>query len=563
MTYITDILSNLGEHFYMVLGGCAELIAAVIILNMLLQIRRKKEAQPYSGKSSERILLQEMSRQTDTACILIRREDLFCVYAAGDPERMLGVSLKRLQEDISSFREHFSIPDDSRRFIEQYRSWDGNFPFSDEFLMKNGEWISFEFQRSSDAQYDLLYIANVTKAHNRLEEYEKRLIKAEEASQFKTSFLSRMSHEIRTPMNGIIGMLTLAEGHLDKEHPAMQYLKKADEQSEHLLSLINDILDMSRIEAGKVILEKKPFSLHELGTRLYDMFAKTLAANGVAYSVNYEEMTVDWVTGDELRLSQVIINFLSNAVKFTSSGEVTVTFRQMLINNGHADLMIRVHDTGIGMDPQFISKIFRPFEQEDLSTTRKYGGTGLGMAISDQLVRLMGGEIIVESKRGIGSDFSVYISFPVADKVSDTAVRASADTDKQYADALNGLRILLAEDNEINAAIAVEILGKMGAHVEVAKNGQLSVDAFVNHPENYYDVILMDIQMPVMDGRDAARAIRAMDRSDASTVPIFALSADAFVEDERMSIEAGMNGHFSKPIDFESLRRNIGAFLHK
>ena len=270
-------------------------------------------------------------------------------------------------------------------------------------------------------------------------------------------------------MNGITGLLTLAEGRLTPEHPAMQYLTKANELSGHLLSLINDILDMSRIEAGKVELEQAPFSLRALGGRLYDMFAKTLDANGIHYAANFEEMTADWVIGDELRISQVIINFLSNAVKFTSQGEIIVTFRQMMLRDGKVDLMVRVHDTGIGMKAEFISRIFRPFEQEDTSTTRRFGGTGLGMAISDQLVKLMGGQIVVESLPESGSDFTVFLS------------------------------------------------------------------------------------LPVMDGRTAARTIRGLARPDAADIPIYALSADAFAEDERLSRENGMNGHLTKPIDFDAL----------
>lgn len=228
-----------------------------------------------------------------------------------------------------------------------------------------------------------------------------------------------MSHEIRTPMNGIIGiigMLTLAENKLEANSPAMQYITKADELSDHLIALINDILDMSRIEVGKVELEQGVFSLRALGNRLYDMFAKNLDSRGIRYEVNFEGVTVDYVCGDELRISQVIINFLSNAVKFTSEGEIIVTFRQMMLQNGVADFMIRVHDTGIGMEPEFINRIFRPFEQETIETSRLYGGTGLGMAITDQLVKLMGGEIVVESQPQKGSDFSVFLHLPIAEK---------------------------------------------------------------------------------------------------------------------------------------------------
>lgn len=301
---------------------------------------------------------------------------------------------------------------------------------------------------------------------------------SEEASQSKTTFLSRMSHEIRTPMNGIIGMLALAEGKMQKQDPAMQYLDKANELSAHLLSLINDILDMSRIEAGKVELENKPFSLRAMGDKLYDMFAKTLDARGIRYAVNFEGVTVDWLLGDELRLSQIMINFLSNAVKFTEQGEIVVTIRQMMLREGNVDLLLRVHDTGQGMDPNFVYRIFRPFEQESIETGKKYGGTGLGMAITDQLVHLMGGQILVESLPGKGSDFTVYLTLPQAEADEQASVTGRAEDQNQYEDAFQDCRILMAEDNDINAMIAVELLEGMGAKVDVAQNGQLALEAF-------------------------------------------------------------------------------------
>ena len=431
--------------------------------------------------------------------------------------------------------------------------------------MKDDRYMEVSAERSGDGRCDLLTFRDVTVYRRRMEDYEKRLLDAEEASQSKTTFLSRMSHEIRTPINGISGMLTLAEGKLSPADPARECLDKAGEMSEHLLSLINDILDMSRIEAGKVELEQKSFSLRAFGQKLYDMFAKNLESRGIRYDVNFEEVTVDYVMGDELRLSQVIINFLSNAVKFTEEGEITVTFRQMMLKGGVADLMIRVHDTGKGMEPEFINRIFRPFEQEGIESSHKYGGTGLGMAISDSLVRLMGGEIVVESIPDKGSDFSVFLHLPVAERPAGRQSVGRGRTSERSGeqDAFRGRRILMAEDNELNAMIAKEILESMGAAVDVAGDGQKAVDSFASHPVDYYDFILMDVQMPVMDGREASRTIRAMDRPDARSLLIFGLSADAFVEDERLSLESGMNGHYAKPVDYEALRENVGRFLRE
>ena len=388
--------------------------------------------------------------------------------------------------------------------------------------------------------------------------------KAEKADISKSAFLANMSHEIRTPLNAITGFAEVL-GSATTEEEKAQYQEIIKMNADLLMQLVNDILDMSRIEAGKVELECKAFSLKKLGEHLYDMFAKTLEARSVHYEVKFEDMTVDYVKGDELRLSQVIINFLSNAVKFTKEGEITVTFRQMMLQNGKADLMICVHDTGIGMKTEFISRIFRPFEQEGEHITKEYGGSGLGMAITDNLVRLMGGEIIVKSKQGEGSDFTVFISLPVAEpeEAAAPAAAAAAGQKEENENAFRGRRILMAEDNEINAIVAVEFLNEMGAEVDVAENGQIAVDKFASHPENYYDFILMDVQMPVMDGRKAARTIRALDRPDAGSILIFALSADAFTEDERLSIESGMNGHYTKPVDFEALQRSVGGFLRE
>ena len=562
VAFITDLLAALGEHLPLLLVGCVEILLAVYLIGKLLW--GKVQHKP-SGKDrgAEAIFLQEWKRQSEEVCILLRRRDRMPVYTAGNLREVLGVTLTRLREDAASLLAGLDDEKERKQRWKTYLDWDGAKPLVAEVAMQNCRWVRFIAHRSRNDNYDLIFGRDITREHQRLEDDKTKLMQVEEASQSKTTFLSRMSHEIRTPMNGIIGMLALAEGKMQKQDPAMQYLDKANELSAHLLSLINDILDMSRIEAGKVELENKPFSLRAMGDKLYDMFAKTLDARGIRYAVNFEGVTVDWLLGDELRLSQIMINFLSNAVKFTEQGEIVVTIRQMMLREGNVDLLLRVHDTGQGMDPNFVYRIFRPFEQESIETGKKYGGTGLGMAITDQLVHLMGGQILVESLPGKGSDFTVYLTLPQAEADEQASVTGRAEDQNQYEDAFQDCRILMAEDNDINAMIAVELLEGMGAKVDVAQNGQLALEAFQAKPEHYYDFILRDVQMPVLDGRAATRALRALDRSDATEIPIFALSADAFIEDERLSMESGMNGHYSKPIDFIALRRNVGAYLRR
>ena len=565
MNEIADWLTMLGNHFPLVAIGSMEALAAIFLLAKTGRTKNRSRNRS-TIRGNERVFLKEINFREDEACVVIRRSDRMPVYVTEGIKKQLGVSLQELQNDVTSLDRNVQMKEHRNGIWEQYQNWDGIHAETYEILMKDGIWITMSLSSASDGKYDLLSFTDTTKQHNQIEQYEELLRKAEEESQSKTTFLNRMSHEIRTPMNGIMGMLTLAESNLDGNAPARTYLTKAEELSGHLLALINDILDMSRIEAGKVELEAKSFSLRNLARRLYDMFAKNLESEGIHYEIKFEDMTIDHVIGDELRISQVIINFLSNAIKFTRKGEITVTFRQMMLQDGMVDLMICVHDTGIGMESEFINRIFRPFEQESSDTARKYGGSGLGMAITDNLVRLMGGEIVVRSTPGKGSDFSVFLHLPADEKaLNETGMQVSDNKEEMEEDssAFSGRRILVAEDNDINAMIAVEILEQMGAEVDLAQNGQEAVDRFASHPEDYYDFILMDVQMPVMDGRTAAKKIRQMHRADAQSVLIFALSADAFVEDERRSIESGMNGHYAKPVDFVALQRNIGVFLRE
>ena len=503
MDPLTELLTGLGRHYGLVLVGCAELIAALFLLGWRPRERRGRERLT-AVSSVDRLMLSELYRQEEQVCLVLRRSDRMPLQAIGNLEGLLGVTLDRLRETMDALFSGLDRPVDGADFWRKYENWGGLRDLCREIKMSSGQWLRLTVRRTVDGMEDLLIFHRITQERQRDEEYEACLRQAEEVSQFKTSFLFRVSHEIRTPMNGITGMLTLIRSKLSPDHPAVQYVDRADELSELLLSLINDILDMSRIEAGKVELEAAPFSLRAFGSKLCDMFSKTLGAKDVRCDVRFDGMTADWVVGGELRIGQAVINFLSNAVKFTSQGEVTVTFRQMLQREGTLDLMLRVHDTGIGMDPEFINRIFRPFEKEDASTTRRFGGTGLGMAISDQLVRLMGGQVVVESMKGQGSDFSVILSLPVADEAQAAQAESRSGTPEALLPGPHG-RGQRDQRHDHRGNSRAE-----GRHPGCGRKRPGRGGALLLPAPGTYATILMDVQMPVMDGRAAARAIRAL-----------------------------------------------------
>ena len=553
--HVTGQLVWLGEHRGLFLLLIVELFAGVCLLIGFFQLKIKKQneaAGVFKGGSGS----FGVPGNGDPVMIL-RCKDLYPVYITESFEQQLDVTGDDIKTDIGIFLDKVGSGKDWKLW-KKYRSWDGKQPFTSDFYLERMKgWYRLEITRSKDGLYDTFQFRDITEDKKELEAAKEQLKIAESVSQSKTEFLSSMSHEIRTPMNGIIGMLTLAHGQL-RGHSAENYIIKAEQLSKYLLSVINDILDMSRIEAGKIELESKPFELAALAEKLRNMFQKNVEAKGVAFYVEMKDVDVKYIVGDELRISQILVNFLSNARKFTEKGEIRVTFRQLQKENGKVSLMFRVHDTGKGMDAKFISRIFKPFEQESQDITKQYGGSGLGMSITDHLVHLMGGEIVIDSMLGKGSDFSVYLTLPIAE-VSEIETEQEDETGTDFT--FNGCHILMAEDNEINAEIAVSILENEGAKVDVAVNGKDAVEKYAASAPGTYNFILMDIQMPVMNGRDAAKQIRSMDRKDAGEIPIFALSADAFVEDQRLSAMSGMNGHFTKPIDFEEMRVQIGKIL--
>lgn len=392
------------------------------------------------------------------------------------------------------------------------------------------------------------------------------LDEAERANHAKSDFLSRMSHDMRTPLNAIIGMTEIADACLDNAEKVHDCHKKIALAGRHLLGLINDVLDMSRIESSNMTLHNSALSLTELIRSVAAMMQPEFEKKKQTFAVHPGSIRAENIYADELRLRQIFLNILSNASKFTpEGGRITFEIKEL---ESLAEEIVWVQfsfsDTGIGMKPEFLEHIFDTFTREQDSRVDKTQGSGLGMAITKKIVGIMGGEISVSSAPGKGSTFVVTLPFKIA-AVPGTIDQAEnlPGTKKEPSIDFTGRRFLLAEDNELNREIAIELLSATGALIDAVSDGLECVEAFVRSPADYYDVILMDIQMPVMNGYTAAQNIRALERRDAGEVQIWAMTADAFAEDIEKAKAAGMNGHFAKPLDIAFVNAELDRVLGK
>ena len=385
---------------------------------------------------------------------------------------------------------------------------------------------------------------------------------AEQANAAKQEFLSSMSHDIRTPMNAIIGMTSLALDNADDPKRVRDYLGKIALSSKHLLGLINDVLDISKIESGKMTLNVEPVSLREAMDSIVNIMQPQVTAKNQQFKAAAQEILSENVRCDGVRLNQVLINLLGNAVKFTpEKGAVQLTVYQEALPEDAS--RVRTHflvsDTGIGMSKEYQKVIFESFSREDNTRVRKTEGSGLGMAITKCIVDAMGGTISVRSEQGRGSEFHVVLDL---ERAAAPAASESADGGTERANdvVLKGRRILLAEDNELNWEVARELLSVLELELDWAENGEICVEKFRNAPAGHYDAIIMDVRMPVMDGYEATAAIRGLERTDAD-IPIIAMTADAFSEDIQRCLECGMNDHLAKPIDIQAVTFKLKKYL--
>ena len=433
---------------------------------------------------------------------------------------------------------------------------------------QNGKWILMilvpqKYDERGDIESFLLLCRDVTGEKEReiqyQEELEKSVKQAERANAAKTDFLRRMSHDIRTPINGIRGMVPMCKKYMDNPEKQEECLDKIMSASSFLLDLVNDVLDMSKLESGRLILEAKPFSLTQVVDEVKNMIEIQAQEKKVEFVLESETFEQDQLVGSSLHLRQIMQNIASNAVKYNrdEGGYVRITCWEETTESEEVCFHFVCEDNGIGMSKEFQESAFEPFSQERESARTLYAGTGLGLAITKHLVERMNGEILFESEKDKGTTFDIRIPLRVNRVRISRQPKTKNDTLRQK------IRVLLVEDNDLNMEIAEFMLQDLGAEVKKAWNGQEAVDRFKNSEPGEYDVILMDIMMPVLNGLDAARKIRRLDREDAETIPIIAMSANAFSEDIASSLEAGMNAHISKPINTEKLIKMLNQYCRR
>lgn len=478
--------------------------------------------------------------------------------------------LKTEEIDFSTFKRFLlqNVPEEKKKKLEE--------EFETERICARIQEVSIverEFQKwyeHSTSWFRIQFILSMTREKKRpivtvtvmniddlkrlQEEQNKALLSAYEsarqASRAKSDFLANMSHDIRTPMNAIMGMSTIARRNIHDPEKLEDCLNKIDASSKHLLSLINSVLDMSKIESGKVVFVEEVFQLDQMIEDIKRIVQPQAEKKDIQFTGEYETLQGVMVKSDPLRIRQVLLNIVGNAIKFTpEKGKVHCSgFKVLSIYDGYSTFEFTCEDNGIGMDQEFVDKIFQPYERSKNVTSNEIEGSGLGMFVSKNIVEMMNGEIYVESKKGEGTKFTVIFHLKeISEQPEKEKTEQNEETQIAF-DAMKGKRILLVEDNDMNREIAQEFLTEEGILVENAVNGKEAVEKMEQSSLYYYDLILMDIQMPVMNGYEASAAIRRMDRED-SGLPIIAMTANAFSDDIRQAKEAGMNEHIAKPID--------------
>ena len=547
-----------------VMSGTTGMLAVAALL-LVVQSNRQKLRKKDQQLLAREELFSNLSRNVDDVFLMIDTETRKVEYVSPNVQRILGLSPEAVQEDL-----HVLYPagDDSGASrlenlmqMEQgvQQEWEREF-----VNQETGEpryiHVTGFINDVQGARKCIVDLSDRTGEHQTTLAVEAALEVAEKASKAKTDFLSNMSHDIRTPMNAIIGITTLMKNELHQPEKLAEHLGKLETSGRLLLGIINDILDMSRIESGKTTLNIEKTNLPQQVSQLDSIIRQQASQRRQTFTVN-TLVQHENVLADPNRLNQVLLNILSNAVKYTpQGGHIRLEVEELTHTEHYAKYRFVVQDDGIGMSAVYQKTLFEPFTREEKSGTNRVQGTGLGMAITKSIVDLMGGTIHVESAPGKGTRFEVVLELPI-DTESDHAQKVQAlPEETEETSPLSGMKFLCAEDNAINAEILQMLLETKGASCTICSNGQEIVDAFASVKPGEYDMILMDVQMPVMDGLEATRRIRNGENPLGRTIPILAMTANAFLEDMQKSREAGMDEHLSKPVDISALEQTVKRF---
>ena len=559
--------ANMNRLQYTTMAVMSSIVGMLAVTALLLVVQsnrqklRKKDQQLLAREE----LFSSLSRNVDDVFLMIDTGTGKVEYISPNVRRILGISPEAVQEDFhvlcSAEGDNCTSRLDGLMQMEQgtQQEWDREF-----IHQETGEphyiHVTGFINEVQGAKKCIVDLSDRTGEHQTTLAVEAALEIAEKASQAKTDFLSNMSHDIRTPMNAIVGLTTLMENELDQPEKLAEHLHKLESSGQLLLGIINNILDMSRIESGKTTLSVEPMHLSQQLDQLSTMIRAQASEKAQTFTVS-THLRHENLLADPTRLNQVLMNILSNAVKYTPrGGHIRFEVEELPRNEHYAKYRFVVQDDGIGMSKAYQKTLFDPFTREERSGTNRVQGTGLGMAITKNIVDLMGGSISVESATGKGTRFEVVLEFPI-DTEADAVPEAQAlPEEPEDVSPLCGMNFLCAEDNAINAEILELLLKSKGAHCKICPNGQEIVDAFVRVKPGEYDMILMDVQMPVMDGLEAARRIRSSANPLGQVIPILAMTANAFLEDMQKSKEAGMDEHLSKPVDIDALEQTVKCF---
>ena len=563
----TDIVNagmNRLQLSTMLLIGAVVLCIATFFISLIIQKNRISLKKKDTEILYREELFQKLSMNVNDVFLMLDAKTWQADYVSPNVERLLGITVEQIRKDICVLGKlnpgKFEAPE--KNYLEgiqvhEQKEWDFEYVHQKTGELRWFHSIAMGSEVNGKKKY-ILVMSDRTSDRKMNQALSEAVRTAEAASRAKSTFLSNMSHDIRTPMNAVIGFTTLAVSNIDDKKRVRDYLDKILSSGNHLLSLLNDILDMSRIESGKIHLEETEVSLSEVLYDLKTMISGQIQAKQLKFYMDAVDVTNEDVYCDKTRLNQVLLNLVSNAVKFTpAGGTVSVCLKQYPGTGRDSGLYeIRVRDNGIGMSPEFVQKVFSPFERERTSTVSRTQGTGLGMAIARNIVNMMGGTIEVQTEQGKGTEFIVRLPLRIQCEHHRTEKIAEPEDLKALLAAgpdFRGRCLLLVEDNELNREIAVEILSGYGFLVDTAENGAVAVERVQNSTPGKYDLVLMDVQMPVMNGYEATKQIRMLDDPALAGITILAMTANVFEEDRKKALECGMNGFLSKPIVIEEL----------